>query len=466
MQTTKFSVLTYSFLLTVTGCSLTTQDSDWVETWEQAAVVSSAACEVEYLIGSEWSGGFGANVRVTNKGAAVSTWTLSWRFDDGQRITSLWNGTHSQSGSDVSVRDAGWNGVLANGSSVAVGFNGTWSGQNTLPSDFRLNGVSCQDEGGPGPSVGGTSAGGTSAGGSTGGSGSIDDDPSPGGGQCDAPAWNTNAYYQSGDIVAYQGSLYIAEHENPGYDPTISTWFWDPYDGDCDADSGSGGNTSSGGASTGGSSSTSDAPFSEIVSEALFNQLFPRRSSFYTYDGLLEAAAIYPAFAGTGSMDVRKREAAAFLANVTHETGDLVYVEEINRGEYCDSSPWFCPCEPGKRYYGRGPIQLSWNYNYCSASLDIFGDREVLRRNPERVAQEPWLAWATALWFWMTQTGAGSMTAHSAMVNGIGFGETIRTINGGLECNGANPGTVNLRIGYYQEITGLLSVHPGSNLGC
>src|SRR5690606_32446923 len=113
-----------------------------------------------------------------------------------------------------------------------------------------------------------------------------------------------------------------------------------------------------------------------LFSQAQFNQLFPSRNSFYTYQGFLDAAAIYPAFGGTGDTATRKREIAAFLANVTHETGDLRYVEEINKGDYCSSSG-SCPCEAGKRYFGRGPIQLSWNYNYCAASQNIFGDKEV-----------------------------------------------------------------------------------------
>ena len=34
--------------------------------------------------------------------------------------------------------------------------------------------------------------------------------------------------YAAGDIVLFtDGNYYIAEEENPGYDPTISTFFWD-----------------------------------------------------------------------------------------------------------------------------------------------------------------------------------------------------------------------------------------------
>jgi len=35
----------------------------------------------------------------------------------------------------------------------------------------------------------------------------------------------------------------------------------------------------------------------------------------------------------------------------------------------------------------------------------------------------------------MTQRGGGRSTCHEAITVGGGFGETIRTINGGLECD-------------------------------
>jgi len=33
------------------------------------------------------------------------------------------------------------------------------------------------------------------------------------------------------------------------------------------------------------------------------------------------------------------------------------FINERNQGVYCDGGSW--PCAPGKRYYGRGPIQLT-----------------------------------------------------------------------------------------------------------
>ncbi|WP_339133974.1 glycoside hydrolase family 19 protein [Streptomyces sp. f51] len=268
----------------------------------------------------------------------------------------------------------------------------------------------------------------------------------PGGSCASYPDWVPGRSYVTGNIVRYtDGKAYIAEHDNPGYDPTISTWFWDPYT--CD----------------GGSTNPSDG---FVVSEAQFNQMFPSRNSFYTYNGLKAALSSFPGFANTGSDTVKKQEAAAFLANVNHETGGLVYVVEqntANYSHYCDwSQPYGCPAGQSA-YYGRGPIQLSWNFNYKAAGdalgIDLLG-------NPNLVQTDAAVAWKTGLWYWNTQSGPGSMTPHNAMVNSAGFGQTIRSINGSLECDGKNPAQVQSRVDAYQRFTSILGVTPGANLSC
>lgn len=59
------------------------------------------------------------------------------------------------------------------------------------------------------------------------------------------------------------------------------------------------------------------------------------------------ALSAYPAFTRTGSATVQRQEAAAFLANVHHETGGLVHIVEqnsVNYPHYCDySQPYGCP---------------------------------------------------------------------------------------------------------------------------
>ncbi|MFF1465880.1 chitinase [Streptomyces sp. NPDC058330] len=203
-----------------------------------------------------------------------------------------------------------------------------------------------------------------------------------------------------------------------------------------------------------------------VLSETQFDDMFPNRNSFYTYSGLTAALSAYPDFANAGSDTVKKQEAAAFLANVSHETGGLVYVVEQNTANYphyCDATqPYGCPAGNDK-YYGRGPIQLSWNFNYKSAGDALGID---LLNNPDLVQNDASVAWKTGLWYWNTQSGPGTMTPHDAMVNSAGFGETIRAINGSLECNGGNPGQVQSRIDIYERFTQVLGVEPGEGLSC
>ncbi len=203
-----------------------------------------------------------------------------------------------------------------------------------------------------------------------------------------------------------------------------------------------------------------------MVSEAQFNQMFPSRNSFYSYRGLVDATAAFPAFAKSGSDTVKRQEAAAFLANVNHETGGLVHIVEQNTANYphyCDASQSYgCPAGQAM-YYGRGPVQLSWNFNYKAAGdalgIDLLG-------NPRLVETDAAVAWKTALWYWNTQSGPGTMTPHDAMANQRGFGETIRSINGSLECNGRNPAQVQSRINAYQNFVGILGTTAGDNLSC
>ncbi|MEU6394090.1 chitinase [Streptomyces sp. NPDC046939] len=214
------------------------------------------------------------------------------------------------------------------------------------------------------------------------------------------------------------------------------------------------------------SAQKADAEADFVVSQAQFDQMFPGRNSFYTYEGLNAVLGAYPEFTGTGSDTVKKQEAAAFLANVGHETGGLVYVVEQNTANYphyCDTSqPYGCPAGNDK-YYGRGPIQLSWNFNYKSAGDALGID---LLNNPDLVQNDAAVAWKTGLWYWNTQTGPGTMTPHNAMVNGAGFGETIRSINGSIECNGGNPAQVQSRVDTYKRFAQILGVDPGANLSC
>ena len=269
------------------------------------------------------------------------------------------------------------------------------------------------------------------------------------------PAWVSTTAYTTGAQVSRSGRNYQANYWTQGNDPdtnggpvgTGQPWIPMAFCGGINATATPGG--------TG---------FASIVSNAQFDQMFPSRNAFYTYQGLVTAANFYPAFAGTGSLDTKKREAAAALANFNHETGGLWYITEVNKNVYCEPSNTQFPCAAGKQYYGRGPIQISWNFNYGLAGTAL---GLPLLSNPDLVEQDASIAWKTALWYWMTQKGPGTMTPHDAMVNGAGFGETIRSINGSLECNGGNTAQVQSRINAYNNFIGILGTTAGpGNISC
>ncbi|MEV4313682.1 cellulose binding domain-containing protein [Actinocrispum sp. NPDC049592] len=107
---------------------------------------SDASCAVRYELTNSWPGGFGANVTVTNRSAtAINGWTLTFSWPDaGESVQSGWNGTWSQTGSNVTVANASWNGsIAANGGSVSLGLNGTSTGQAPPPTVFHLNDKVC-----------------------------------------------------------------------------------------------------------------------------------------------------------------------------------------------------------------------------------------------------------------------------------------------------------------------------------
>ncbi|WP_328855533.1 family 43 glycosylhydrolase [Microbispora hainanensis] len=104
---------------------------------------AAAGCRVTYTVTSQWQGGFGANVDVVNLGDPINGWSLTWSFPAGQTISQLWNGNYTQSGAQVTVTNASYNGGIPTGGSTSFGFNGAWTSSNPVPASFALNGTTC-----------------------------------------------------------------------------------------------------------------------------------------------------------------------------------------------------------------------------------------------------------------------------------------------------------------------------------
>ncbi|XP_059632523.1 chitinase 10-like [Cornus florida] len=233
-----------------------------------------------------------------------------------------------------------------------------------------------------------------------------------------------------------------------------------------------------------------------LISEDLFTAIFSHKDDsacpakgFYTYHSFIKATKRFPTFGNTGNITTRKREIAAFLAQTSHETTGgwatapdgpyawgYCFKDEVNPGSnYCNSTNKKWPCYPGKSYHGRGPIQLSWNYNYGPASKAL-GFNGL--KHPEIVSNNSLVAFKTALWFWMTKQSP-KPSCHDVMTGRYvlkqadleanrtaGYGLVTNIINGGLECGMPNNSQVNDRIGYFKRYTKLFNVDTGPNLDC
>jgi hypothetical protein len=253
-------------------------------------------------------------------------------------------------------------------------------------------------------------------------------------------------------------------------------------------------NGSSGDGSSGdGSPATGTGTLADLLSRELYESMFPHRNALYGYDAWIEAASRYPDFGAEGTLEQRRRELAGFLGNAAHETTGgwaaapggpeawgLYFIEEVGCEEgsctqYCDAASIDYPCQPGKTYHGRGPIQLSWNFNY-GAFGTVLG--LPLLTDPDLVTRDGVIAFSTALWFWMTPQ-APKPSAHAALLGTWrpsdadasagrkpGFGMTINIINGGLECDIPTDDRVRDRIRFYAHFAARLGTSPGENLEC
>jgi len=246
----------------------------------------------------------------------------------------------------------------------------------------------------------------------------------------------------------------------------------------------------------------------DYLNERSWDSLFPHRygygaedspglqADFYTLRAFIAAAGMFPGFLSEGVEQTRKKELVAFLASIAYETGGgwstapggywrwgLFYKEEKasagNRYLYIDSTKRDYPPFPGMSYHGRGPMQLSWNYNYGQFGEAWFGDKDSLLRNPDLLSTDSVLSFASAIWFWMTPQYP-KPSCHDIMVGNWkpnhldsaqgrlpGFGAVVNVINGGVECGHLmeNKNT-NFRYGYYLFFCDYFGVPAGDYMEC
>ncbi len=247
----------------------------------------------------------------------------------------------------------------------------------------------------------------------------------------------------------------------------------------------------------------------KYLNEKKWNELFPNRfdisayndpahkkkkKDFFSFKALLAAADSFPQFLSVEDTLLQKRELCAFLANIAYETGGgwddapggyyqwgLYFTDEKNceKGcpHYSDSSKIQYPPVAGQSYHGRGPLQISWNYNYGQFSEMYFHDVYKLLKDPALVTRDPVTCFASAIWFWTTPQFP-KPSCHDIITNHWtpsekdiaggrmpGFGAVVNVINGGIECNKGLEAS-KYRYGYYRYFCEYFQVDPGANADC
>lgn len=119
--------------------------------------------------------------------------------------------------------------------------------------------------------------------------------------------------------------------------------------------------------------------------------------------------------------------AASFLAQIGHESGSLVYARELwgptpaqvryeGRTDLGNVVPG-----DGKKFMGRGFIQVTGRINYKDCSLALFGDERLL--DDPSTLEKPEYAALSAGWFWKKNSlnklaDVDQFTATSKVING------------------------------------------------
>jgi predicted chitinase len=256
---------------------------------------------------------------------------------------------------------------------------------------------------------------------------------------CNYPNWSRTVAYKTGDIVMFMGKPYVAAEDNLSNDPTISTAIWRPYQG-C--------------------TPPPPPPPPPPMTCALLDKLLPSgeatfKAMFappfqsdgplaaYSYGSLCKALDTpgLNAFARSGNDTQDKRELAGFFANVAIETGYLTAIDEAGHS-----------ASDGD-YHGRGSLQITTPAIYSEAGAFLGLN---LSGQPQLGSQEI-VVWQTGIWYWTIHANPGAVgiqICHNAIAQGE-FGQTVRIILGGC-------GSAPARVAQYLKNCMLLGVPPGN----
>ncbi|WP_371526085.1 cellulose binding domain-containing protein [Streptomyces sp. NBC_01283] len=107
------------------------------------AEAAAVECSVDYKT-NDWGSGFTADLTITNRGtSAIDGWTLTYGYSGNQKLTNGWNATWSQSGKAITAKSLSYNAKIAPGAAATAGAQFSYTGANSAPTHFAVNGTTC-----------------------------------------------------------------------------------------------------------------------------------------------------------------------------------------------------------------------------------------------------------------------------------------------------------------------------------
>jgi hypothetical protein len=146
----------------VAAAVLASPDQPPVSLHDAANSVGTLAAS--YQASSSWGTGYDGQYTITNPGTtAVTSWTLGFTLPAGTSVSSLWDGSWTDKGGQVTVTSDSWDATISPGATETVGFVTSSSGTAGQPADCTINGASCQGGAATSPSASPTTASPTTA---------------------------------------------------------------------------------------------------------------------------------------------------------------------------------------------------------------------------------------------------------------------------------------------------------------
>jgi cellulase/cellobiase CelA1 len=104
-------------------------------------VAAAAPVRCVYTV-NVWSGGFMANLSLSDDGPPINGWTVRWTFAEPTSDIRSWSALISQRGDEATATNLPWNGALGPGATVDFGWTAV-AAATSVPTDLTLNGVPC-----------------------------------------------------------------------------------------------------------------------------------------------------------------------------------------------------------------------------------------------------------------------------------------------------------------------------------